>query len=188
MRVADSAAVVVSGVTGVEVTTEKVWKFADQYELPRVVIINKMDRERASYSRTLDALQKKFGKNVVPIQLPIGEEKDFTGVIDLVSMKAYKYPTDGSGKLETIDIPAGASAYTIEDSIVLPVDVDVQAVQPHAHYLAHNVRGAPAESHRRPQARGLASRDLPGGPRLGIAQHRRPRHPRRLRAAAAVAG
>ena len=106
MRVADSAAVVVSGVTGVEVTTEKVWKFADEFELPRMVIVNKMDRERASYSRTLESLQKKFGKNVVPIQLPIGEEKDFKGVIDLVSMKAYQYAADGSGKFETTDIPS----------------------------------------------------------------------------------
>src|SRR5207245_5432031 len=56
MRVADSAAVVVSGVTGVEVTTEKVWKFADEFELPRLVIINKLDRERASFTRTLEAL------------------------------------------------------------------------------------------------------------------------------------
>src|SRR4051794_39016349 len=106
LRVADSAAIVVSGVTGVEVTTEKVWKFADEFHLPRLVIINKMDRERASASRALDALQKKFGKNVVPIQVPMGEEKDFTGVIDLVAMKAIKYATDGSGKFETIDIPA----------------------------------------------------------------------------------
>jgi elongation factor G len=96
MRVADSAAVVVSGVTGVEVTTEKVWKFAEEYALPRIIIVNKMDRERSSFTRTLDALQKKFGKNVVPIQLPIGEEKDFSGVVDLVSMKAWKYATDGS--------------------------------------------------------------------------------------------
>src|SRR5947207_8498654 len=106
LRVADSAAVVVSAVTGVEVTTERVWKFADEYELPRLIIMNKMDRERASFSRTLEALQKKFGKNVVPVQLPIGEEKDFSGVIDLISMKAYKYATDGSGKYDTIDIPA----------------------------------------------------------------------------------
>ncbi|HEY6844033.1 MAG TPA: elongation factor G [Thermoanaerobaculia bacterium] len=106
MRVADAAALVVSGVTGVEVTTEKVWKFADEYELPRLVIVNKLDRERASFPRTLEALQKKFGKNVVPIQLPIGEEKDFKGVIDLVSMKAYVYPTDGSGKVDIVDIPA----------------------------------------------------------------------------------
>ena len=105
LRIADSAADVVSGVTGVEVTTEKVWKFAEEYALPRLIIVNKMDRERASFSRTLDALQKKFGKNVVPIQLPIGEEKDFTGVVDLVSMKAWKYATDGSGKYQVIDIP-----------------------------------------------------------------------------------
>src|SRR5216684_1523674 len=114
MRVADSAAVVVSGVTGVEVTTEKVWKYADEFELPRLVIINKMDRERASFSRALEALQKKFGKNVVPIQLPIGEEKDFKGVIDLVSMKAYKYATDGSGKYEVTEIPAEAKSETDE--------------------------------------------------------------------------
>jgi elongation factor G len=106
LRVADSAAVVVSAVTGVEVTTERVWKFADEYELPRMIIINKMDRERASFSRTLEALQKKFGKEVVPIQLPMGEEHSFTGVIDLVSMKAYQYATDGSGKYDLVDIPA----------------------------------------------------------------------------------
>ncbi|HEX2120321.1 MAG TPA: GTP-binding protein, partial [Thermoanaerobaculia bacterium] len=105
MRVADSAAVLVSGVTAVEVTTEKVWKFAEEFALPRVIIINKLDRERASFARTLEALQKKFGKNVVPIQLPIGEEKDFHGVIDLVSMKAYTYATDGSGKFDVTDIP-----------------------------------------------------------------------------------
>jgi elongation factor G len=105
LRVADSAAIVVSGVTGVEVTTEKVWKFAEEYGLPRLVIVNKMDRERASFSRTLEALQKKFGKNVVPVQMPMGEEKDFTGVIDLVAMKAYKYAPDGSGKFDATDIP-----------------------------------------------------------------------------------
>jgi elongation factor G len=106
MRVADAAAIVVSAVTGVEVTTEKVWKFADEFHLPRLVIANKMDRERASFTRTLDALQKKFGKNVVPIQIPMGEEKDFSGIIDLVAMKAYRYPTDGSGKVDAAEIPA----------------------------------------------------------------------------------
>jgi len=106
LRVADAAAVVVSGVTGVEVTTEKVWKFTEEFALPRAVIINKLDRERASFSRALEALQKKFGKNVVPIQLPIGEEKDFRGIIDLVAMKAYLYHPDGSGKFDLTDIPA----------------------------------------------------------------------------------
>src|SRR5437016_5749583 len=106
MRVADSSAIVVSGVTGVEVTTEKVWKFAEEYAQPRFIIVNKMDRERSSAQRTLDALQKKFGKNVVPIQLPMGEEHAFNGVIDLVSMKAYKYAGDGSGKYDATDVPA----------------------------------------------------------------------------------
>jgi elongation factor G len=106
MRVADAAAIVVSGVTGVEVTTEKVWKFAEEYGLPRLIIVNKMDRERASFTRTLEALQKKFGKNVVPVQLPMGEEKDFRGVVDLVAMKAYQYAADGSGKFDTTDIPS----------------------------------------------------------------------------------
>ena len=110
MRVADSALILVSAVTGVEVMTEKVWKFAEGYELPRMIVINKMDRERASFTRTLESLQKKFGKNIVPIQLPMGEEKDFSGVVDLVAMKAYKYATDGSGKFETIDIPADYKA------------------------------------------------------------------------------
>ncbi|HEY0140249.1 MAG TPA: elongation factor G [Thermoanaerobaculia bacterium] len=110
MRVADSAAIVVSGVTGVEVTTERVWKFAEEFHLPRILIVNKMDRERASSARTLDALQKKFGKNIVPLQLPLGEEKDFSGVVDLISMKAYQYAADGSGKVEVVDIPASHKA------------------------------------------------------------------------------
>src|SRR5436190_21306707 len=62
MRVADSTVIVVSGVTGVEVTTEKVWKFADEFHLPRAIVVNKLDRDRASFPRTLEALQKKFGK------------------------------------------------------------------------------------------------------------------------------
>ncbi|MGK2859471.1 MAG: elongation factor G [Thermoanaerobaculia bacterium] len=106
MRVADAAAVVVSAVTGVEVSTEKVWKFAEEFELPRLIVVNKMDRERASFTRALDSLQRKFGKNVVPIHIPIGEEKDFVGAIDLISMKAWKYATDSSGKHEVVDIPA----------------------------------------------------------------------------------
>ncbi|HEY2830709.1 MAG TPA: elongation factor G [Thermoanaerobaculia bacterium] len=110
LRVADAAAIVVSGVTGVEVTTEKVWKFADDYALPRLVVINKLDRERASFSRTLDALQKKFGKQIVPVQLPIGEEHAFSGIIDLISMKALKYASDGSGTFEAVDIPAELKA------------------------------------------------------------------------------
>ncbi|HSN69474.1 MAG TPA: elongation factor G [Thermoanaerobaculia bacterium] len=106
LRVADSAAVVVSAVTGVEVSTEKVWKFASEFALPAMFVVNKMDRERASADRALESLQKKFGKGVVAIQIPIGVEKDFRGAVDLVTMKLYKYDTDGSGKFTVSDIPA----------------------------------------------------------------------------------
>jgi len=105
MRVADAVFIVVSGVRGSEVSTERVWQFASEFELPRMFIANKMDRERASATRVLDSLRAKFGKNVVPVQLPIGEDRGFKGVVDLISMKAHIYALDGSGKLEIRDIP-----------------------------------------------------------------------------------
>ena len=114
LRVADAAMVVLSGVTGVEVSTEKVWKFADEFELPRVVVINKLDRERSSATRVLETLQQKFSKSVTPVQLPIGEEKDFSGVVDLVSMKAYIYSRDGSGKHTEEEIPEDLKAQASE--------------------------------------------------------------------------
>ncbi|MHB0971456.1 MAG: elongation factor G [Thermoanaerobaculia bacterium] len=113
LRVADSACVVISGVTGVEVTTEKVWKFAEEYGLARLIVINKMDRERASAARSIEQLQHKFGRHVVAIQMPIGEEKDFRGVVDLLSMKAWIYSGD-SGKYEIKDIPEDLAAEAAE--------------------------------------------------------------------------
>jgi elongation factor G len=107
MRVCDAAAVVVDAVSGVEVQTEKVWDAAEMYELPRLVVVNRIDRERASLSRTLDSLNTAFGRTVIPVQLPIGEEKSFKGVVDLVGMKAYVYETDGSGKFKEEGVPAG---------------------------------------------------------------------------------
>jgi elongation factor G len=106
MRVCDAAAVVVDAVSGVEVQTEKVWQAAEEYELPRLVVVNRLDRERASLSRTLDSLNTAFGRTVIPVQLPIGEEKSFKGVVDLVGMKAYVYETDGSGKFKEEGVPA----------------------------------------------------------------------------------
>ncbi|HXN45361.1 MAG TPA: elongation factor G [Bryobacteraceae bacterium] len=106
MVAADAALVLVDGVAGVEVQTEKVWSFSDGYKLPRAVIINKMDRERASFERTLENVQANFGRAAVPIQLPIGVERDFRGVIDLLAMKAYTYTADGDGKGKEEPIPA----------------------------------------------------------------------------------
>jgi len=110
MRVCDAAVVVVDAVSGVEVQTEKVWAAAEQFELPRLVVVNRIDRERASLSRTLDSLTTSFGRTVIPVQMPIGEEKAFRGVVDLVGMKAYVFETDGSGKFKEEAVPAAMEA------------------------------------------------------------------------------
>ena len=107
MVAADSALVLVDGVAGVEVQTEKVWSFCDGYNLPRAVVINKLDRERASFDRALESVQANFGRAAVPIQLPIGTERDFRGVVDLLAMKAYGYTLDGDGKGKEEPIPDG---------------------------------------------------------------------------------
>ena len=103
---ADSALLLVHGVSGVEVQTEKTWALCQKYRLPRFLVVNQMDRDRASLERTLGALREAFGRAVIPIQLPLGEEKNFRGVIDLVRMKATVYEADGSGKGKESDIPA----------------------------------------------------------------------------------
>jgi elongation factor G len=107
---ADAALVVVDGVGGVEVQTEKVWQFAADYKLPRAVVINKLDRERADFHRALESVQENFGRFAVPIQIPIGVERDFTGVVDLVRMRAYTYTADGDGKGKEGDIPGELAA------------------------------------------------------------------------------
>jgi len=102
---ADSTLILVDSVSGPEVVTEKVWDYTVEYDLPRVFVVNKMDRENASYERTLAALQERFGRGAVPVALPLGEEKNFRGLVDLVGMKAWSYETDGSGKATVGDIP-----------------------------------------------------------------------------------
>jgi elongation factor G len=102
---ADAALVVVDGVAGVEVQTEKVWSFADEFNLPRAVLINKLDRERSSFDRALASVQQVFGRSAIPVQLPIGAEKDFKGVVDLIRMQAYTYTMDGDGKGKEGPIP-----------------------------------------------------------------------------------
>ncbi len=105
MAAADAALVLVDGVPGVEVQTEKVWSFADEFELPRAIVINKLDRERSDFNRALDSVQKFFGRLAVPLQLPIGAEKEFKGLVDVVRMKAFTYTNDGDGKGKEGDIP-----------------------------------------------------------------------------------
>ena len=105
LRVSDSALIIVCGVNGVEIQTEKVWEFCKEYEVPRGFVITKMDRDNADHTRALDSIVKKFDRRAVLIQLPIGREKDFKGVVDLIKMKAYVYSEDLSGKAQTKDIP-----------------------------------------------------------------------------------
>jgi elongation factor G len=103
---ADAVFVTVDGVAGVQVQTEKVWSFADEYHLPRAIVINRLDRERSSFERALESVQAVFGRTAIPIHLPIGRERDFKGVIDLVRMKSYIYTPDGDGKGREGDVPA----------------------------------------------------------------------------------
>ncbi|MBN2369287.1 MAG: elongation factor G [Vicinamibacteria bacterium] len=105
LRVADAALVVVDAVSGVEVQTEKVWGYAKDDGLPRIVVVNRMDRERASFARCLESLQNVFGRAVVPLAVPLGEEKGFHGLVDLVREKALLYADDQSGKSKESEIP-----------------------------------------------------------------------------------
>src|SRR5947208_7588112 len=93
IRASDACLFVVSAVDGVEVQTEAAWELAAEAGLPRAIVINKLDRERASFERTLEDLVRAFGTQVAPIQLPIGEEHDLAGLVDLLSRKAYRYGT-----------------------------------------------------------------------------------------------
>src|SRR5579871_6529846 len=110
LQIADAALVVVDAVAGAMVQTEKVWEAANDLSLPRVVVLNRIDRERASLDRSLKSLQDSCSRAVIPIQLPIGEEKNFKGVVDLVAKKAYVYQTDESGKFSEAAVPADLTA------------------------------------------------------------------------------
>ncbi|HZU68833.1 MAG TPA: elongation factor G [Ktedonobacteraceae bacterium] len=104
LRVADAALVVVTAEKGVEVGTELTWQYADERKLPRMVFVNKLDRENTSFDNALESLRKQFGLKVVPLQLPIGEQSAFRGVVDLVSQKAYTF--EGGNKVQEIPVPA----------------------------------------------------------------------------------
>ncbi len=106
LRVADAAIVVVDAVSGVMVQTEKGWGYAEEFQLPRLVVVNRMDRDTASFERSLQSIQQSLGRMCVPIQIPLGEERGFKGVADLIQMKAFTYQPDGSGKFSEGSIPA----------------------------------------------------------------------------------
>ena len=105
LRVADGAVVTVCAVSGVEVGTEKVWTYADDFKMPRLIFINKLDRENADFAKTVEQLEQHFGQGVIPLQLPIGKEADFKGVVDLLAEKALYFSDEGK-KVAEAQIPA----------------------------------------------------------------------------------
>jgi elongation factor G len=105
LQAADAVVVLIDATSGVKIGTEKVWQFADEQVLPRIIFINKMDRERADFYKMVGELSQTFNVKATPVFLPIGAEEQFTGVVDLIKKKAYVYGKDASGEFKTGDIP-----------------------------------------------------------------------------------
>jgi elongation factor G len=98
LRVADCAVVVVHAIKGVEVQTEKTWAYANEFQTPRVMVVNQIDKEHADFGAALDSARNTFSRAIVPFTLPIGREAGFRGVVDIVHMKAYEFAPDGRAK------------------------------------------------------------------------------------------
>jgi elongation factor G len=105
LQAADGVVVVIDATSGVKFGTQKVWAFSDELNLPRIIFVSKMDRERANFDAVVEEVAKTFQVKATPVFLPIGAEDKFQGLVDLVKMKAYRYAKDGSGKFEESDIP-----------------------------------------------------------------------------------
>ena len=105
LSVADAALLLVEAVAGVQVITERVFQYCQEYQVPRVFVINKLDRENASFERTMQSILERFDRRVVPIQIPIGAEGGFEGIVDLITMKAHRYAKDGSGQSTVGELP-----------------------------------------------------------------------------------
>lgn len=106
LRVLGGAVVIISAISGVKVQTEEIWEWANETEIPRIAFVNKMDRERANFYRAIGDMEKALKARAVAVQLPLGAEENFEGVIDLIKMKAFRYQKDASGNFSEVEIPA----------------------------------------------------------------------------------
>jgi elongation factor G len=126
MRVSEGAVIVVCAASGVEVGTEQVWEYSEAAKLPRFIFINKMDRENADFYKTLEQIQSKFGPKCLPLQIPIGSQSDFQGVIDLLTMKSYTgspakegdIPSSEQSRAESFREKVVEAAAEIDDSLI----------------------------------------------------------------------
>ena len=105
MRITDAALILVEAVSGIEVQTEKVFNFSEEFNLPVILVVNKLDRENAAFDKTVSSIQQFFGRTAIPVHLPIGTERNFRGIVDLIDLRAYQYDPISSGKFKEIDIP-----------------------------------------------------------------------------------
>ncbi len=110
LRVVDAVMVLVDAVSGLEVGTELVWRYADELSLPRMVVVNKMDRENSNFDNVVNSLTEVFGDRIVPVMLPIGREQGYKGVVDLLNGKAYTFAADGSGTMTEGEVPGDMAA------------------------------------------------------------------------------
>ena len=153
LQVADLAVFVISAVDGVEVQTERLWRAAAELALPRLIFINKLDRERSSFSRTLDQIRERLGAGIAPLELPIGEESAFRGVADLLTDTAFLYD-DGSARTAEIPDDMEAQEHQVHDNLVEGIvvadddllegylDGTVPSVEDLERTLAHGVDAA----------------------------------------------
>lgn len=141
LRVVDAAVIVVDAAAGVEVGTELAWRLAEERNLPRLIFVNKLDRDNADFERVMDSARTAFGKRVAPIQVPIGSEKGFKGVVDLLSGHAMMFHDNHDGGFETVPIPE-----EIADSVLKYRQQLVEAIADHdedlmVRYLEDEVIG-----------------------------------------------
>jgi elongation factor G len=158
LRVLDGAVVVFDGVAGVEPQSETVWRQADRYRVPRICFINKMDRTGADFWRCVEMIKDRLGARPVPIQLPIGNEEKFRGIVDLIAMKAIVYRAEDLGaESETIDIPADM----------------VEEARAHREKMVEAVAEMDDElTHKYLEGHDLSAQDIKRGLRLGTLEYR----------------